>query len=509
MGASLGESENTVAALFGLARKTPKCIILLDNIDHILTHEVDEPATLGGGTFLEGGPPHSRARLQSSFFSHVDSLRSTNAQASVLIIGTASGCLGDSACRVDKVFSIEAPNDKERRELISSSFDIRTNDHDVHALLTDLVECTIGRSRSEIIQYCCQAVVSCSVEPEIPVAEKQLLLAMKASLQTLVPESLRTGIIGDFVDMKVLTARDLRRPVYADRSGTDRLQFPLFGKDAELAWKELQGLIVTPLCQANVLDELLYGEGVGVGKTVCGGVLLCGQPGSGKSALAYHCASFAANLLPSVTLLDISCTSLVHKEVGGSERAVRHLFASARAAAPCILLMDGIENVAAVRGKDNTTEGTMDRILSTLLIELDGVDDDSSSQHGKIAVIGITHNENWIDSAVRRPGRLEKVVTLYYPDYDARYQIVIRELQSLASSDTRSSEGIEYNMGLANYVACRTGGMSGAEVIAVCSEARMASAREHLDERMEIDRSGRGITLHHFFAAGLPSDTMN
>lgn len=496
MGASLGESEDAVAALFGFARKFDKCIILLDDIDHLLCQQNDEPSALNGGKIQERGLPHSRARLQSLFLAAVDSLRSS--QACVLIIGTAGDNMDDSAGRVDKVFSMEAPNESERRQFISSSFDVRTEgDPAIRSLFDDLVECTVGRSRSEIAQYCRQAVSLCSNESETPVTSKQLLLAMKASLQTLVPESLRTGIVGDVVDMKVLTARDLKLP--AGRVGT--FQCPLFGKDAEIAWIDLQGLIVTPLCQANVLDELLYGKSVEGGKTVCGGVLLSGPPGSGKSTLAQYCASVAANLLPSVTLLDVSCTSLVHKEVGGSERAVRHLFASARAAAPCILLMDGIENVAAVRGYDNTTEGTMDRVLSTLLIELDGVDNQSSLHHERIAVIGITQNENWIDSALQRPGRLEKVIKLHYPDYDARYQIMMRELQSLASSDTALSDASAYNMGLASYVAIRTEGMSGAEVIAVCSEARMTSALEYLDlEKTKTDVSGRCITRDHFFA---------
>jgi transitional endoplasmic reticulum ATPase len=505
MGASLGESENAVAALFGFARKLDKCIILLDNIDHLLYQQNDGPSTLSGGKFQERGLPHSRARLQSLFLAGVDSLRS--AQACVLIIGTAGDNIGDSGGRVDKVFSMEAPNDNERRQLISYSFDVRTEDDpEIRSLFDDLVECTVGRSRSEIAQYCRQAVALCSNESETPVTNKQLLLAMKASFQTLVPESLRTGIVGDFVDMRVLTARDLKLP--GGRLGA--FQCPLFGKDAELAWMDLQGLIVTPLCQANVLDELLYGKSVGGGKTVCGGALLSGPPGSGKSVLAQYCASVAASLLPSVTLLDVSCTSLVHKEVGGSERAVRHLFASARAAAPCILLMDGIENVAAIRGNDTTTEGTMDRILSTLLIELDGVDNQSSLQHERIAVIGITQNESWLDSALRRPGRLEKTIKFHYPDYDVRYKIVIRELQSLASSDTVLSDASEYNMGLASFVASRTEGMSGAEMIAVCNEARMTSAQEYVDSEMtEIGKPGRCITRDHFFASRPQSYPMN
>jgi SpoVK/Ycf46/Vps4 family AAA+-type ATPase len=74
--------------------------------------------------------------------------------------------------------------------------------------------------------------------------------------------------------------------------------------------------------------------------------------------------------------------------------------------------MDGIENVAAVRGNDPTTEGTLDRVLSTLLVELDGVEENSEHSGGSIAVIGITHNACWIDPALKRPGRLDTVVHL-------------------------------------------------------------------------------------------------
>ena len=362
------------------------------------------------------------------------------------------------------------------------------------------MDCTVGRSRSELVQYCRQAIANANdhVGWADPVSSKDILLSMKASLQTFAPESLRSGAVSDFVDMKVLTARDLIAP---NKVSSDEPQLPLFGNDARHAWDEVKALIVMPLCQGNALDELLYGSGMGGGKTVCGGVLLVGQPGVGKSALAYHCASVAASLVPSVTLVDVSCTSLVHKEVGGSERALRHLFEAARAAAPCILLMDGIENIAAVRGHDNTTEGTMDRILSTLLVELDGVESQSGGD-GKIAVIGITHDENWIDPALRRPGRLEKVITLHSPDYDARYQIVLSELQPLSASvyyETNTGSVVE----LAQFVALRTDGMSGAEVVALCREARMESARECIEESIKLEEFNRIIALKHFIAAGL------
>eukprot|EP00957_Ditylum_brightwellii_P086129 6553222-Ditylum_brightwellii.AAC.1 len=149
--------------------------------------------------------------------------------------------------------------------------------------------------------------------------------------------------------------------------------------EAKEAWEALETLIVTPLCQSSELDDILFGGGDddngilsssssggggrqqgGGGKMVCAGTLLTGPPGSGKTILAKHCAAVASTILPSLRLLDVSCTSLIHKEVGGSERAVQKLFAAAKAAAPCIILLDGIEHIAPVRGHDNTTEGTMD-----------------------------------------------------------------------------------------------------------------------------------------------------
>jgi peroxin-6 len=84
------------------------------------------------------------------------------------------------------------------------------------------------------------------------------------------------------------------------------------------------------------------------------------------------------------------------------------------------VLMDGIENIAAVRGNDNTIKGTMDRVLSTLLTELDGVDSETFSldKPACLSIIAITHNANWIDPALRRPGSLGRVIDMDDTDDD-------------------------------------------------------------------------------------------
>jgi len=205
-------------------------------------------------------------------------------------------------------------------------------------------------------------------------------------------------------------------------------------------------------------------------------------------------------LLPGVKLIDVSCTSLVHKEVGGSERAVRRLFQAARAAAPCILLMDGLENVAAVRGYDNTTEGTMDRVLSTLLTELDGVDNGTQqSTGGKIAVIGITHDKHKIDPALRRPGRLEKVIDLQSPDLQTREDILRRELFRFKDLVRQKESGIEFDH-LVSTLAEHTDGFTGAEVVARCNDGRMRCLRETLLFENGAELVELSLKLDHFIS---------
>jgi len=178
----------------------------------------------------------------------------------------------------------------------------------------------------------------------------------------------------------------------------------------------------------------------------------------------------------------VSCTSLIHKEVGGSERALHRLFQTARSATPCIVVMDGIENIGAVRGNDNTTEGTLDRVLSTLLTELDGVESEIATDRttGSMAIIGITQNPQWIDPALRRPGRLERTIWLGNPDTKGREHIVVREL---GKAEYRSDGYPELKTirDLAKQVALCTEGYTGAELISICNETKFSALNKFLN----------------------------
>mmetsp|Transcript_3959 Transcript_3959/g.10782 ORF Transcript_3959/g.10782 Transcript_3959/m.10782 type:complete len:150 (-) Transcript_3959:1202-1651(-) len=144
--------------------------------------------------------------------------------------------------------------------------------------------------------------------------------------------------------------------------------------------------------------------------------------------------------------------------------AVKRLFKSVREAAPCILLLDGIENIGAVRGNDSTTEGSLDRVLSTLLVEMDGIESSGGHSEGGFAVIGVTHNESWIDAALKRPGRLSKSVALGFPDEEARVKIANLYLSATSPSDA------------ALRIAQQTAGSIGASVVAACKQFALSLA---------------------------------
>ena len=456
MGSRVGEAEDTLLAIFGAAT-SEKSVLILDDMEHILGEkERDQKASL-------------TSRLRSTFLAMMDTVKLMSPD--LLIVCTSTRKLDLN--RFGTTITLSPPNDYERRYMIISCLSLQgllNHTHKSSALLkaeqylSEVVECTIGRSRAELSQLCRQTMTGSTGTPSHEYQLQQLVL-LRQSLEVFAPESLRSGVVTEFVDMTVLTARDLSAAsnIYPD--------LEIFGESAKRAWDQLEALIVMPLCRAKALDNILFGLGTIDANVVCGGVLLTGLPGVGKSAVARHAAAVAAYLVPSTKLLNVSCTSLVHKEVGGSEKAIRRLFEAARAAAPCILLMDGIENIAALRGHDNTTEGTMDRILSTLLTELDGVESNLKDER-RIAIIGVTQNVDWIDPALRRPGRLTKVIQIDLPDHETRRKIVIKELQQ--------SLGKAASNEIAEIIANQTDAKSGAEVIAICAGGRLNCIRDHI-----------------------------
>ncbi|MGI8536132.1 MAG: AAA family ATPase [Mycobacteriales bacterium] len=189
------------------------------------------------------------------------------------------------------------------------------------------------------------------------------------------------------------------------------------------------------------------------------GLLLYGPPGCGKTFLVKAIAgSGQANVL------SVKGAELLSKWVGESERAVRELFRRARESAPSIVFLDEVDALAPVRGQ-STDGGTTDRVVASLLTELDGVE-----SLRDVVVIGATNRPDLIDPALLRPGRLERLVFAGPPDAEARTLILRAAAKPVPLAD---------DIDLASFGA-RTEGFSAADCTALIREAALTAMRESM-----------------------------
>jgi transitional endoplasmic reticulum ATPase len=189
------------------------------------------------------------------------------------------------------------------------------------------------------------------------------------------------------------------------------------------------------------------------------GLLLYGPPGCGKTFLVKAIAgSGQANVL------SVKGAEVLSKWVGESERAVRELFRRARESAPSIVFLDEIDALAPIRGQ-STDGGTTDRVVASLLTELDGVE-----SLRDVVVIGATNRPDLVDPAMLRPGRLERLVYAPPPDEEARALI----LQAAAKGVPLAEDVDLASVGL------RTDGYSAADCAALIREAALTAMRESM-----------------------------
>ena len=493
--------------------KTKRCILILENIDILLGDSSTELEPLSDSS-LEQTLTLSM-NLRSTLTSVLRSLKEeTYRYNGILLVCTSTEEIPGFCDWFDAIFTLERPAYQQRHDIIIKCLKLSTLDIHLFSDVSRLATYTTGRSVAEMSSFC-RTVLSTFFEQKNTQisqrdADKRKLLLLECVLKGTNAEAVSSGLLSGVVDVAVEGSKELLPSDYNSRSADERsyhLRSPLFGDQARAAWERLESMIIYPLCRSTELEELLYGNdsryisGYG-SKVVCAGALLVGPTGTGKSTLARHCAAVAASINPSIKLLTVSCTSLVHKEVGGSERALKHLFRAAKSSAPCILLLDGIENIAPVRGNDNTTEGTMDRLVSTLLIEIDGIDDGSVENRGRVAVIGTTHNPEWIDPALRRPGRLDNFIELSVPDDKTRSEIAMREVQKMPIefSDASDKEKLVF------YISSQSHGWNAADVMALCSDAAFARLRELVEIDQCPNRNGTAerapvVQRRHFMAA--------
>ncbi|EPS70827.1 hypothetical protein M569_03930, partial [Genlisea aurea] len=210
-----------------------------------------------------------------------------------------------------------------------------------------------------------------------------------------------------------------------------------------------------------------------IGARPATGILLFGPPGCSKTLLARAVASEAK-----LNFLAIKGPELFSKWVGESEKAVRSLFAKARANAPSIIFFDEIDGLAITRGKENDGVSVGDRVISQLLVELDGL-----QQRGRVTVIAATNRPDKIDPALLRPGRFDRLLYVGPPNEKDREDIFRVHLRGIpCCPDVSISE-----------LSRLTPGFTGADISLVCRQAPIRAIEEDpsaSEIKMEHLRSG-------------------
>ncbi len=189
------------------------------------------------------------------------------------------------------------------------------------------------------------------------------------------------------------------------------------------------------------------------------GALLVGPPGTGKTLLAKAMAGEAQ-----VPFFSLSGSDFVEMFVGVGASRVRDLFKQAREKAPCIIFIDEIDAIGRARGKNMMmSNDERESTLNQLLVEMDGFSGESG-----IIVLAATNRPDVLDTALLRPGRFDRQISIDKPDVKGREAIFKVHLKPI-----KVSEKVDVHK-----LAEQTPGFAGADIANVCNEAALIAARK-------------------------------
>ena len=447
-----GESEARLREIFKEAKEKAPSIIFIDEIDSIAPKREEVTGEV-------------ERRVVSQLLSVMDGLE---ARGKVIVIAATNRPNAiDPALRrpgrFDREIEIKVPDKRGRLEILqihthNMPLDPNVDQHRVAAV-------THGFVGADLEYLCKEAAMKCL---------RRLLPELNLEDEKLAPEVLDKLAVtmSDFDNSIKDIMPSAMREVYLE---SPDIPWTEIGGLEEVK-RELQEAVEWPLRYPNLYKELSH--------TIPKGILLHGPSGTGKTMLAKAVATESE-----ANFISVKGPELISKWVGESERGIREIFRRARQASPCVIFFDEIDSIAPTRGGGNTGGGSIERMVSQLLTEMDGIQKDI---HG-VVVLAATNRVDMIDSALLRPGRFDKIVNVPKPDVNTRQKIL--EIHTKGKPLGRDIE--------LRRIAEVTEGFSGADVSAVANTAVSLVLHEYLAKYSTPEEAAKHssealVSMQHF-----------
>jgi transitional endoplasmic reticulum ATPase len=440
IGKYYGEAESRLRSLFEKAAKASPCIIFIDEIDSLAPDRAK----------VEG---EVEKRLVAQLLSLMDGFAKTNGV--IVLAATNRPDHLDPALRrpgrFDREVQFRVPDRDGRWEILQIQSQAMPLAPDVD--LEAIADLTVGLVGADLKAVCQKAAYS-ALRRQVP------------NLQSPIPESMtvtQTDFLAAIREIKpsVLRSVEIESPA--------------------VTWDEVGGLEdIKQTLQESVEGALLYPELYEkTGAKAPRGILLWGEPGTGKTLLAKAIASQAR-----ANFIAINGPELLTKWVGAAEQAVRELFTKARQASPCVIFIDEIDTLAPARGSFQGDSGVSDRVVGQLLTELDGLQGCQD-----VLLIGATNRPDALDPALLRAGRLDLQFKIELPDLTSR----------LAILQVHNRDRPLHSIDLSTW-ATQTEGWNGADLALLSNQAALQAIRRYRAQG-QTDPAQIQITTEDFQSA--------
>ncbi|MCL5238999.1 MAG: CDC48 family AAA ATPase [Candidatus Marsarchaeota archaeon] len=377
----VGESEEKLREIFKEANEKSPSIIFMDEIDAIApkreeaTNEVERRMVSQLLTLLDGMPTRGQVIV----------LAATNRPDAIDPALRRPG-------RFDREIEIGIPDRPARKEIMLISTRNMPLAKDVS--VDELAAITHGYTGADISALAKEAAMDSlrAIWPRI-IDKKRI------------PEEILTSLTvtrNNFMEALKNIRPSALREVFVERPN---VHWSDVG-DLEKVKAEIKEAVELPLKDPQSFEK--------IGIRPVKGILLVGPPGTGKTLLAKAVATERE-----ANFISIKGPEILSKFVGESEKTMRELFRKARMAAPCIVFIDEIDALAHSRGSGYMDSGVSERVVDTLLTEMDGLSDLKN-----VVVLAATNRPEDVDPALLRPGRFDKVIEILMPDANARFEIL-------------------------------------------------------------------------------------